>query len=197
MRVALTVFAFGLMSVPMGCSKRATVQSPSQPQLRNTPGAGPTNGVDACSLLTSADIESVQGVAVKATKPSLNSQGGVTVSQCYFLLPTAADSIVLTVTQKSGGADARDPKEAWSEIFRSAKEAGSAPAEQEKEKQSAPPQQISDLGDEAFWAPQRFGGALYVLKSDIYISLSIGGPADQATKLQKSKVLAEMVLKRL
>jgi hypothetical protein len=101
------------------------------------------------------------------------------------------------VTQRSGGADARDPKEAWSEIFRSAKEAGSAPAEQEKEKQSAPPQQISDLGDEAFWAPQRFGGALYVLKGNIYISLSIGGPADQATKLQKSKVLAEMVLKRL
>ena len=39
------------------------------------------------------------------------------VSQCYFGLPTAANSISLTVLQKSDGANARDPKEYWKETF--------------------------------------------------------------------------------
>jgi hypothetical protein len=36
-----------------------------------------------------------------------------------------------------------------------------------------------------------------VLKGNSYIRISVGGPGDQATKIKKSKDLAEMVLKRL
>jgi hypothetical protein len=38
---------------------------------------------------------------------------------------------------------------------------------------------------------------LYVLKRNIYISIGVGSPGDQAIKIQKSKALAEIVLKRL
>ena len=90
MRGCLTLLAFCLIFAVAGCSKSETVQSPTSPQLANTPGAGPgaTNVIDACSLLTSKEIEAIQGTALKDTKPSANSQGGLTVSQCYFLLPT-------------------------------------------------------------------------------------------------------------
>jgi len=40
-------------------------------------------------------------------------------------------------------------------------------------------------------------GALYVLKGNSYFRISIGGAGDQAEKIDKSKKLAESVLKRL
>ena len=151
--------------------------------------------IDACSLLTSKEIEAIQGAPLKDTKPSANSQGGLTVSQCYFLLPIAADSIVLTVTQRASGPDARDPKQLWEETFH--RDNDEAEAVREEESKSPPPEKIAGLGDEAFWAPQRFGGALYALKGNASIRISVGGAGDQAAKIQKSKALAEIVLKRL
>lgn len=151
--------------------------------------------IDACSLLASQEIEAIQGVPLKGTKSSVNSQGGLTVSQCYFLLPTASDSIVLTVTQRTAGSNSGDPKLSWNEILHGNKE--EANAREEEERKSPPPEKIDSLGDEAFWAPRRFGGELYVLKGNVYISISVGGAGDQSTKLQKSKALAEIALKRL
>ena len=67
----------------------------------------------------------------------------------------------------------------------------------QKEKEPAAPEKIADLGDEAFWMPRRYGGRLYVLRGNIYISVNVGSPSDQAMKIQRSKALAELVLKRL
>ena len=41
------------------------------------------------------------------------------------------------------------------------------------------------------------GGALYVLKKDQFLRLSVGGSADARTKLNKSKMLAQQILKKL
>jgi hypothetical protein len=185
------LLSFCLMSALTGCPKpeKPSTTNPQQPITRESPKA-----IDVCSLLTSQEIEAIQGAPLKDTKPSVNSQGGLNVSQCYFLLPVAADSIVLTVT-KGNGLNSRDSKQSWERIFR-----GDQEEEREREKQESkapPPEKIGGLGDEAFWAPRRFGGTLYALKGDTYISLSVGGSGDQATKLQKSKALAEIVLKRL
>ena len=197
MRSFFTPLTVCLVFAIAGCSKRQTVESPKSPQLANTPGAnlGTTNVIDACSLLTSKEIEAIQGAPLKDTKPSANSQGGLTVSQCYFLLPTAAESIVLTVTQRANGADGRDPKQLWNETFHRAKE--EAEPDRKGERKVPSPQNIADIGDEAFWAPLGFGGSLYALKGNTQIRISVGGPGDQAAKLQKSKALAEVVLKRL
>jgi hypothetical protein len=43
----------------------------------------------------------------------------------------------------------------------------------------------------------RVGGALYVLKGNAYVRVSVGGPADQANKIKRSKALAQKVLARL
>ena len=197
MRSFLTLVAVCLLFATVGCSKPQTVELPKDPPLANTPGAGQgtTNAIDACSLLKSNEIEAIQGAPLKDTKPSSNSHGGVTVSQCDFLLPTAAESIVLTVTQRAKGADARDPKDLWKETFHREKERSEP--DRKGESKFPPPQEIADVGDEAFWAPLGTGGSLYALKGNIQIRVSVGGPGDQEAKIQKSKALAEAVLKRL
>lgn len=186
MRHCVTLLVFCLLSVIAGCSKPATVPSQTTSSAKV---------IDACLLLTSQEIEAIQGAPLKDTKPSANSQGGLTVSQCYFLLPIAADSIVLTVTQNAEGSNSHGPKQSWERIFEGDNEAESA--REEKESKSPPPEKIAGLGDEAFWAPRRFGGTIYALKGNVYITMSVGGSGEQAAKLQKSKALAEMVLKRL
>ena len=179
-----------------GCSKPGPVQAPINSQ-KATPeaGQGSPKGIDACSLITTKEIEAIQGTPLKDTKGSSNAQGGLTVSQCYFLLPMIADSIVVSVTQKGSGSNGRNPKESWDEMFH--REKGKTNAREEEEKEVAAPQEITGLGDEAFWVTRRYGGKLYVLKRGTYISIGVGSPGDQAAKMQKAKALAEIVLKRL
>ncbi len=63
--------------------------------------------------------------------------------------------------------------------------------------ESVPPKKIDGIGEEAFWASNRFGGMLYVLKGDAFIFISLGGPDDEETKIDKSKALAQKALQRL
>lgn len=148
---------------------------------------------DACSLLTSAEIEAVQGEPVTETKRSDNASVD-TISQCYFLLSTPSNSINVTVVQRGTGPQARDPKQLWETIFHDEKR---EEKEEEEGEKSAAPERIADLGDEAFWLGNRVGGALMVLKGNAYFKISVGGTGDQAIKIKKSKELAEKVLKRL
>ena len=167
--------------------------SPSQTSASSVVAQEETgSGTYACTLLTEKEIEAVQGEPFKSTKASQKSSAGLTVSQCYFELPTTVNSVVLTVTRKAEGGGARDPKKSWQETFHREKSSEKKGEEEEKE-----PQEVEGVGDEAFWTGTHVGGALYVLKGDSYIRISVGGAGDQAQKTGKSKALAESVLKRL
>ncbi len=157
---------------------------------------------DACSLLTSNDIQAVQGEPLKETKLSGRSDGGFSMSQCFFTLPTFSKSISLSITHRGDGAGARDPKEVWEKTFGDKKEDKEArdrdrPKGQEQEEESASPQKVSGLGEEAFWMGSRVGGALYVLKGNSYMRISVGGAGNQASKIKKSKGLAQKVLSKI
>src|SRR5258707_249719 len=93
-----------------GCSKPKPDQANTTPQPTALPASPP-----ACAMLTNEDIQAVQGETIKSTKPSEKSAAGLSVSQCYFELPTTANSIVLTVTRKAEGG--RDPSQSWHDIF--------------------------------------------------------------------------------
>ena len=162
--------------------------------------------VDACTLLTSKEIKSVQGEVLKETKASGSSGGSAgdfRISQCVFTLPTFANSVSLTVTEKGDGPRARDPKEFWKETFhreRSSKAEGERDRETgrgEEQENSKAPRKISGIGDDAFWTGSRVGGALYVLKGSAYIRLSVGGAGDEEVKIRKSTALAQMIIRRL
>jgi hypothetical protein len=200
-----------------------SAESPSavvQPGRETNSGAAvPTakGKIDVCALLTSQEIQSIQGEALKETKPSGTAQSGLNISQCFFSLPTFTNSINLAVTQKGDGAGARDPKEFWEERFekryenekeererekkggerdREAKQARGVEREEEEE-EGAPPEKIEGVGDEAFWTGSRVGGALYVLKGNAFIRVSVGGIGNRQAQINKSKAIARLALKRL
>ena len=192
--VTILVSLLGLAAT--NCSKPKTDDRANSPQLSATPATsaipaapGTETAPDACTLLTKEEIQAVQGEPFQDTKPSQKVAAGLSVSQCYFELPTAANSIVLTVTRKAEGG--RDPGQSWQDMFHREKES------EKHDEKVAEPQKIDGLGEEAFWTGTRVGGALYVLKGNCYIRISVGGAGDQAQKIEKSKALAESVLKRL
>ena len=229
MRFKLTVVLFASLLVFTGCSKSTQPPANGSQSSSETPSplalsASPANSVvtttlpaeapetkpklDACALLTSKEIEAVQGEAIKETKLTGQSTGGFSISQCFFTLPTFTNSVSLLVAQKGEGAGANDPKDFWRDTFRGEKgkdkdkdhdrEAGRDKKKgEEDEEEAAPPQKIAGIGDEAYWTGSRVGGALYVLKGNEYVRISVGGPADQAAKIKKSKALAQKAIARL
>lgn len=211
MRFELIVVVISLLMVT-GCSSGTTRQSSaveitsappgpaSQPASSELADAKPK--IDACALLTSQEIESVQGEALKETKLTGQSAGGFSRSQCFFTLPTFTNSVSLLVAQKGEGAGAGNPKEYWRETFHEDKAKDKDKdrdrvKEEDGEEEGASPQRVSGIGDEAYWTAGRVGGALYVLKGNAYLRISIGGPSDPDTKIKRSKALAQKVLTRL
>jgi len=225
MRSALFLILLFALSAVAGCSGSTSQPAVNAPQAAvtspvpaGTPGdaastvagspAAPNATIvkpkiDACALLTSKEIEGVQGEAFKETKLSGQATSGFLMSQCFFTLPTFTNSVSLLLAQRGEGSDAKDPKEFFRERF-DEKRAGESERDRERDKkkgeeeeEGTPPQKISGIGDEAYWTGSRVGGALYVLKGNTYVRISIGGPAEQAAKIKKTKALAAKVLARL
>lgn len=202
-RYAAPLLGLAALSL-FGCSKakgpEVTSTTPSPSPARSaatvTSASSPAATPDsfACGLLTKEEIQAVQGEAFEGAQPLPGSGTTFAISQCYFQLPTPVNSVVLTVTRKGEGANAKEPRENWRETFY-----GEAREKKEKEEEGErkEPERVEGVGDEAFWTGSRVGGALYVLKGNCYIRISVGGAGDQASKIDKSKTLALAVLKRL
>lgn len=179
----------------------------------NTTAAATPGRTDACSLITRAEIESAQGEQVKEAQSTTVKHPRFYVSQCFYTVATAVKSVSLEVTQRAAGqSGAASPREFWEERFeragrekeREREGKGKSNAnrnggerEEEEEKEGGPPVRVTGVGDEAFWVGNRVIGALYVLKDDSIIRISIGGPDTQTVKIEKMKALAQQAVKRL
>jgi hypothetical protein len=165
---------------------------------------------DACALLTSDDVKAVQGEPVRDSKASQRSDGALSVSQCFFSTQTFNKSVSLEVTR---GASATSARKFWDARFeRAREEGGKGERERERERkerekkgekkgeeegEESLPTPVRGIGDEAYWASSHVNGILYVLKGDAFIRVSIGGADDDATRLKKSKALAQKAISRL
>jgi hypothetical protein len=198
----------------------ATNQSNAVGAASNSAGAGSASSsakkIDACALLTSDDIKSVQGEEVRETKPSQTGEGALAASQCFFATATFNKSVSLQVTR---GADAPSVRRYWDTLFARAKEEsgkserererdkdrekkkegqnGAQPKGGEEEEESTPPVPVKGVGEEAFWASSNVNGILYALKGDAFVRVSIGGADKPDVRLRKSKALAQKALARL
>ena len=216
MPIRIYAISFGLIAIMTGCKSTDTNGSvnTSNPSTAPTPGtmASPASTtttstvkgkVDPCKLLTNDDLKEVQGEAPKEAQRSDREQGGFVVAQCYYSLPTTSNSVVLNVTTASEAGGARDPKEFWKDTFGRKLEKDhdrdreGKPKKGEEEEQAVPPQKIAAVGDDAYWVASRVGGALYVLKKDLFFRISVGGAGDAKSKLNKSKTLARKALGRI
>ena len=219
MTLRLCIIASALL-VFAGCtSKDSNSPSSSNANTSTTNASSSTNSsapaqpvkskIDACSLLTSDDIKGVQGEAYQDAKRSDRQDGDFIIAQCYFALPTSANSVVLNVTTAREGVSTT-PRKFWETTF--ARNAETPPAkEKEKdrekaksgerreaeEEESPKPEKIAGLGEDAYWIASHVGGALYVLKGDEFLRISVGGAGDARSRLNKSKTLAQLALKKL
>ena len=212
---------------PSASSAATTSSTPgaansNQPVAATNTQAASVPSDAACAFLTKDEIKSVQKEEVKDAKGSERAENGMIVSQCFYTLNSFANSVSLQVTKTDPKSSAhRDPKDFWEQTFskyegeeaekegrerekekereknKEAQKGAERRGESEEEEEGAPPKKINGIGDEAFWTGNRVGGALYVLKKNSFIRISIGGQTDEATKINKSKVLAKKALARL
>ena len=154
---------------------------------------------DACSLITRAEIEAVQGEPVIDTKSSEPDRPMFAVSQCFYTVTTFSKSVSLELTRKDPEKPAKEgPRDQWKKLFHPAADKEvEGDREKEGEKESAPPRRVKGVGDEAFWMGTAITGALYVLKGDAYLRISIGGGESESVRIQKIKTLARKALTRL
>ena len=179
-----------------GCKKMKTASAPSKREK-----------IDACQLITNQEVQTIQGSPIKDAKSSEQSDGSFRIAQCFYSAETFNKSVSLAVTQSDpGNAKARNPTDYWKDTFgryeggrkeeEGDEEKKKSLGEQEEEK-AAPPKKIDGMGDAAYWTASRVGGALYVLKNDVFIRISVGGPDTEEAKIKHCKDLAEKALSRL
>ncbi len=165
---------------------------------------------DACTLITKAEIEAVQGETVKEAKSSSRISGSLLVSQCFYQLATYSKSVSLEITQSNpDNLEKYNLRNFWKEKFNTRiAEDNDRDREKDVDKETAEkrddnkesnnkPKAIQKLGDEAFLVGNRITGALYVLKKNTIIRISIGGAEDELTKIKKLRILAQKTLKRV
>lgn len=153
---------------------------------------------DPCALLTSADVQAVQGDAVQETKPSTQTGSGLIMSQCLFRTATPSKSVSVAVASPA----AISPRAFWRKQFHSGKPAKAekkpaAAGKEEKEDDSTRPRAIAGVGEEAYWVGSPMVGALYVLKGNTFLRISVGGVREESARIKKSAALARLALKRL
>jgi len=208
MRWYVSVFlSCSLIAVSAGCKKNEATQRVSSAKQESNQAE-----FDVCALITKQEIETIQRSHIKETKSSVRSDAGFRVSQCLYTAEDFSKSVSLAVTQRDPASFGKlSVNDFWKETFgrftdeekksNSDKEERKKPREQARregeEKAFIPPEKIDGIGDDAFWSPNPVGGAIYVLKKDVFIRLSIGGHDNEEGKLDKSKALAQKAIDRL
>jgi hypothetical protein len=190
------VFSIALLTTLAGCKKTKTTAVPAKGQK-----------IDACALITNEEVQAIQGSPIKDVKPSEQSDGTFRIAQCFYSAETFNKSVSLALTQSDPASDkARNPKEFWKETFGRYEGVAKEEKGDEKKKESlreqeeekrVPPKKIDGIGDSAYWTANRMGGALYVLKNDAFIRVSVGGPEGEDAMIKRCKALAEKALSRL
>src|SRR5881394_2576780 len=186
-----------------GCNKpqRSTSGSP-------TPAQGsPTNQIvplppepriAPCSLITNEEVGAIQHATITDAKSSAGVSAGMLMSQCYYNAREPNMSVSLAVIEHNPqDVSAPNAKSYWTESFR--RLAGDESDEEKpgERKEKRVPKRLDGIGQEANWSGNRFGGALYVLAKDAIVRISVGGPDNEETKIEKSKALAQKALSRL
>lgn len=185
MKQGIVVFSICCVLSFSGCGKAAK-ENPASKKI------------DACALLTGAEIETVQGSPVTDTKGTEHSDGGLRNAQCYFATKQSSLSVSLVVAQDDPASPSkRTVREYWKETFGPDAKREKEREEEEHEREGVEPTKIEGVGEEAYWVPVRVGGALYAVKGQAFVRISVGGPDDQKQKIEKSKELAKKVLDRL
>jgi hypothetical protein len=211
----LLCYAFWPYRAPLASPQKTQPAGHAHTQTQTNTNA--SRNVDACSLLTGAEITAVLGEPLDATKPSVQSAGHLKMSHCLFVTRNFAKSASLDVTTPgSGDSSARSLRAFWRNQFhvppkrqeearpaarkipaQSGFRPSDSESESEAEAEASKPRPIPGLGEEAYWVGSPLAGALYVLQGDLFLRISVGGIPEESARVAKSKSLANAALPRL
>lgn len=134
---------------------------------------------------------------------SVQLNGEMLVSECLFHTINFPKSVsVALAVPSSAKPSALAPRKFWQKQFhapdvkKDKMRAAGKKAEPEDE-EARKPRRIEGLGEEAYWVGTPITGALYVLQRDNFVRISIGGVGEESVRIEKSKILARAVVKRL
>jgi hypothetical protein len=193
----------------------ATTTTAAGANSNATTPASPAKVADACALLTSDDIEAVQGEAVQTSKPSQRTDSAFAVAQCFYTTQTFTKSVSVEVMER--GTSSQSVHEFWEERMEKSSEESEREREYERgrarkgetekererqrqaerEREAEKPRRLKGIGDEAYWITTDANSTMYVFKKDTLLRISIGGTDGEAARLKKIKTLAEKALSRL
>ena len=151
--------------------------------------AGAGSPPDPCSLLSDEDVRALQGHPVLQRVPSAQPPRRFRVAQCVYRTPEITHSVSVAVTSPLTAGPPGAVSAYWKERF--SPDAGAVPAKKD------PPRPVTGLGDAAFWVGDRVTGALYVLKGDVFVRISVGGVREEGPRLERTKALASRLVERL
>lgn len=173
----------------VACTERETPPVTADAKKPSPATAASPVPIDACSLLTSDEIQAVQGEPTQEAKSSQRSDRGLAIADCYFALPAFSNAVSLSIGHTNGGPKGQNAAEFWKQMFDETTLRGS--------EKSPPPKKLEGLGDDAYWTGDGRMGAVHVLKGPHYLRISVGGPGDQEEKIRRCRALIEAALKRL
>jgi hypothetical protein len=165
--------------------------------------------LDACRLLTAADVERVQGgslreaIASGDAAASGRTADAAASTQCFFRVDPFASSVSLTLTRVGRSRpDRRELRERWERLLHRQDRQGQGQASERKrdggeQEPRAALTPVAGLGEEAWLAGGPGNVSLYVLAPDAFLRLSVGGPGDAAAWSRRAQALARAALARL
>jgi len=195
--VILLIWSLAFLSCRKNASLNADPARPQRSKKSNTASAVTDSGmkVQADKLLTSSEIESATGEPAKQAVTSARTEAGFAISQCYFQTATPAKSVVITVTSRGPGPDAKEPRQFWADKFHG--EGSEEKDSEEVQRRQIPPEKVEGVGDEAYWVESGSTGALYAIQANRFIRVAVGGSDDKAIRIEKATRLAQLLLNRL
>ena len=162
---------------------------------------------DPCALLSSSEIEKVQGEGVTDKKFSQQPGGNFSLRACFYQTPTFTKSISLSLAvPNAGGQKSEGPREFWMKHFQdvhaspNGKLTDKRDSETRKEEESeagTKPVEVPGLGEQAYWIANPRIGTLYVLQENCFLRISLGGKDSEDVRSNKAKDLARAALSRL
>jgi hypothetical protein len=195
-----------LPPAPAANSSSPAVTNMNAAPASNANVSSPNKGtVDACKLLTGEEIKTIQRDTLKDIRLTAPRSGTFIISQCFYATSQFVNSVSLTVTQQSSNPGAENIREFWKERFRNAashdrereRERDNKATASEEEEEGAPAERVKGIGEEAYSVGTAKFGALYVLKGNKILRISVGGARSQPERIQKMKSLAQYAIKRL
>src|ERR1700730_1645715 len=101
------VLTIALLIPFSGCKKMKTASARSH-----------RDKIDACQLITNAEVQAIEESPIKDAKSSEQSDGNFRIAQCFYTAETFNKSVSFVVTQSDPGSPkARNPKDYWKETF--------------------------------------------------------------------------------